>query len=252
MKWTQWNKIFFFIFPIIFFLTAFMLPSIRIQATEESVYDFTWLDPDKEVYVLQNRIYRKDHGFFVHLGGGLTTSGAFVKSYNFQARGSFFLHEDWGIQILYSKNQGKENLAAQSVRQNDVYGSDNITGSIPFRRIINNYLAGMIVWSPFYSKINTFNQIIYLDWMLSGGVTNINETNNRNELLQNAPISVQESHSGLIWETSMLIFISKHWNARIDFTGIHYKAIKAIVSENDVGKSWYNNNDLTLSIGYRF
>ena len=31
------------------------------HAGEKSLYDFLWLDPDKKVYVLQNKIYKKEH-----------------------------------------------------------------------------------------------------------------------------------------------------------------------------------------------
>ena len=131
---------------------------IPLHASEDSVYTFKWLDQDKEVYVLQNRTFRKDGRFFVNAGGGITTSNAFVKSYNAQVRANYYFNEEIGFEFLYSKNSGKENAAADGLRLTAIG-----TGGIPFRRIVNNYMAAMLVWSPFYAKINTFNSIVYLD-----------------------------------------------------------------------------------------
>ena len=62
-----------------------------LVAGESSTYDFSWLDPDKEVYVLQNRKFRKKRSLFVSGGGGKTLSGAFVDSNSITgAHGIFF------------------------------------------------------------------------------------------------------------------------------------------------------------------
>ena len=53
-------------------------------AGENSHYDFSWLDPDKEIFVLQNRTYQKDGHAYINIGGGFTASGAFVDSLNMQ------------------------------------------------------------------------------------------------------------------------------------------------------------------------
>ena len=72
-----------------------------------------------------------------------------------QARFGFFFTEELGVEFLYSKNSGKENDTAQSVRR----GPDG-SGTIPFRRIIDQYYGAYFLWSPFYAKVNTFNKII--------------------------------------------------------------------------------------------
>ena len=113
------------------------------------------------------------------MGGGITTSGAFVDSTVIQGRAGYFFREEWGFELVYSMNNGDENATAKSVR------SEGTAGSIPFRRIVDNYMGGMILWSPFYAKINTFNQIIYVDWIIGLGVAKLEETNNQVEFLTN-------------------------------------------------------------------
>ena len=157
-----------------FFSLSSLLLSLNLHASEKDIYEFSWLDPDKEVYVLQNRKFRKAEHLYVNLGAGITTSGAFVDSTSIQGRAGYFISEDWGIEVLYAKNNGKENDNFKAVR-----ATSNGTGSTPFRRIVESYTGGMIVWSPFYSKINTFNKIVYMDWIFGLGVAQLQEHNNK-------------------------------------------------------------------------
>jgi hypothetical protein len=160
-------------------LALFLLLSLTLStqafASEKDIYEFSWLDPDKEVYVLQNKKYKKAGHFHVNAGGGITTSGAFVSSTAIQGRVGYFISEDWGLEGIYSKNSGKENDTAQGVR--NVNGGG--TGTTPFRRIVDSYMGAMIIWAPFYSKINTFNKIVYMDWIFGLGYAQLKEHNNK-------------------------------------------------------------------------
>ena len=44
--------------------------------SDDDEFNFSWLDPDKKVYVLQNRKYRKKNRFAIFLTGGLNLSRA--------------------------------------------------------------------------------------------------------------------------------------------------------------------------------
>src|SRR5690606_16916020 len=114
-----------------------------VFAAEGDTYNFSWLDPDKEVYVLQSRKFRKNGRAYVNAGGGITTSGAFVSAKNIQGRAGYFFKEEWGFEFLYSMNSGSENETAKSVR------NEGSSGSVPFRRIVDKYYGAMIMWSPF-------------------------------------------------------------------------------------------------------
>src|SRR5690554_4309003 len=82
-----------FIFLLSMMAIIFYLPSQSV-ASSDLTYNFSWLDPDKEVYVLQNRKYRKAGRLHATLGGGITTSGAFVDSTTLQGRVGFFFREE--------------------------------------------------------------------------------------------------------------------------------------------------------------
>lgn len=232
---------------VLFFIFAtFSIPLTSLRAAEGDTYNFSWLDPDKEVYVLQNRVYRKNGRLYVNAGGGITTSGAFVSAKNIQGRVGYFFKEEWGVEFLYSMNSGEENETAQSVR------NEGSSGSVPFRRIVDNYYGAMVMWSPFYSKINTFNTVVYVDWLFGLGYASLTETNNREEFINNqsnfAP--TQETHAGLMWQAAMKFYINENFDIRVNLATVHYKAKKASVGTEE--EAWNTNYDLSATLGYSF
>ena len=223
------------------------LLSSQAMASEKDIYEFSWLDPDKEVYVLQNRKYRKAGKLHVNAGGGITTSGAFVDATAIQGRLGYFFTEDFGFEGIYSKNSGEENDTAKGVRTSGGGG----TGTTPFRRIVDNYYGAMILWSPFYSKINTFNKIVYMDWIFGLGYAQLKEKNNklRIQLGQSYEgVETEETHSGIIWQAGMKFYIDESFSIRTDLTAIHYSADNI----STAGSSYKSNFDATVSLGYTF
>jgi len=229
------------------FIKSLVLFSICVfvQAAETDLYNFSWLDKDKEVYVLQNRKYRKANKVHLSAGYGMTTSGAFIDSTSIQLRGGYFFSENFGLEGIYAKNSGSENEAAASVRT-----SGSGSGSIPFTRIVDSYMGGMLMWAPFYSKINTFNSIIYLDIIFGLGVGQIEETNNKLQISNLDPTQplVTETHTGVMWDFQAKFYLSQSWNIRYDLTAIHYQAMQA--RKDNPAKVWYNNFDMTLALGF--
>ncbi|MDO9180827.1 MAG: outer membrane beta-barrel domain-containing protein [Bacteriovorax sp.] len=218
----------------------------KIFASEKDIYEFSWLDPDKEVYVLQNRKFKKAGHLHVNAGAGITTSGAFVNSTAIQGRLGYFITEDFGFEGLYSKNSGKENDTAKGVRSSGPQG----TGTTPFRRIVDNYVGVMALWSPFYSKINTFNKIVYMDWIFGLGYASLKEKNNKLAFVSAlyANQETLETHGGIMWEAGMKFYLDQSFSVRTDLTAVHF-------STNNIstpGSSYKSNYDATLSLGYSF
>ena len=225
-------------------LCASFLFTPVLKASEKDIYEFSWLDPDKEVYVLQNRKFRKVSHLHLNIGGGITTSGAFVDATSLQGRVGYFFTEDLGLEGMYSKNSGKENDTAAGVR------NPGGAGSKPFRRIVDSYMGGMLLWSPFYSKINTFNKIVYMDWIFGLGYAQLTEHNNKLELPSGSNDTTQttEKHSGLMWDVGMKFYIDESFSIRTDLTAIHYSATKV----STTGTAINSNFDATIALGYAF
>lgn len=228
-------------------LILLMLFSLNSLASESDVYKFKWLDQDKKVFVLQNREYRKEDKFYLSLSAALITSGKFTKGNGFQGRLGYFFHENWGIQLIYAANSNSENESAEAIINQ---------GTVPFYRGVKSYLGGTVEWSPFYSKINTFNSIVYADWIIGLGAVSVSDEHNglRFSSFSNDELT-SESHVGLTWHLSSVFYISRNWAARVDFTGIHYNAdgyTASGISGSTLKKKLYNYYDISLGIQYIF
>lgn len=236
----------------IFLIVASVFISTCVFANEKSLYKFSWLDKDKEIYVLQNRKFRKDGKVYLGLTGVKTLNGAFIDSQGGTGRIGYFFSEDWGLELVFGKNSGSLNNAGKGVKEQ---------GTVPFYRKIDSYTAAMLAWSPFYSKINLFNQIFYYDWILSGGVASIRTQDNRNAYDTGAGVNsnnalTAETATGGIWNSGLRFYVTEHWSVRFDVTGIHYKAAKTrqLEGASDTFKTnqWFHNYDFGVGLNYAF
>ena len=229
-------------------LVVFISIMDQALASEKSVYDFSWLDQDKEIYVLQNRKFRKDGRLYVSASGVKTLNGAFIDSYGASLRAGYFFKEDWGIELLYGKNSGDENDTASGVKSQ---------GTVPFYRKIDSYYGGLVTWAPFYAKVNTFNQIFYYDWTFGAGLASVKTQDNRmkfNSIPSNS-LTTEDNVAG-IWNVGFKFYITQNWAARFDFTGFHYQADNSkrqgtggAVSKSKTLNSTY---DMGLGLNYTF
>lgn len=230
------------------FLIFLSLFSVAVMASEKSLYDFSWLDKDKEIYVLQNRKFRKNGSFYIGGTVGKTLSGAFIDAYGGTARAGYFFSEDWGIEGVFGKSQGEANDTAKGVTEQ---------GTVPFYRKIDTYMGGMLMWSPFYSKINTFNKIFYFDWMFGAGLASITTLDNRKKFEPGKPNTLtSEQQMGALWNTGFRFYLSESWSLRLDVTGLTYQANKSKQSAGSTdtsnSKKLFTNYDLGLGLNYTF
>ncbi len=226
------------------------LISMAAMADEKSLYHFSWLDKDKEIYVLQNRKFRKDGRVYLGATGVKTVSGAFIDSYGGTARGGYFFREDWGIEFVYGKNTGNENDTAKGVREQS---------TVPFYRKVDSYMTAMVMWSPFYSKINTFNRIFYFDWMLGAGPASITTLDNRKKFESGEPNTLtSENNMGLAWDTGLRFYVNENWSIRMDMTGLHYNAKKTKRQGNNPNTAatkasiLFSSYDFGIGLNYSF
>jgi outer membrane beta-barrel protein len=230
------------------FIFILLLISQTLLASEKSLYDFSWLDQDKEIYVLQNRRFRKADKAYISALGVKTLSGAFIDAYGGNARAGYFFSEDWGIELFYGKSSGTENTTAKSVQDTQVEA---------FYRKVDTYMGAMAMWSPFYSKINTFNQIFYYDWMFGLGVSSVKFLDNRRafESVSNSELTSNDG-LGLVWNTGLRIYISDSWSLRVDVTGMHVKPNRQDLKDKNGNRvttsSYFHNYDLGLGLNYTF
>lgn len=224
-----------------------LITSWKAYGAEDSTYSFNWLDRDKEVYVLQNRKYRKVGSVFLNVGYGNTVSGAFVDATTLQGKAGYFFNEEFGFEVIFAKTSGEENTTATSVR------NPGGPGSTPFRRIVDGYQGGLLLWAPFYSKLNTFNKIIYMDWIFGLGYAQLEETNNKLEFKSGGLTKTftTEDHTGFVWEVAAQFYLTESIHLRLDLTTVHYKALGVALAGQTAEDAYRTNWDVTVGLGIR-
>jgi outer membrane beta-barrel protein len=228
-------------------LTLFLLRgSFEVYASEKDLYDFLWLDPDKKVYVLQKKIYKKAKSFYFNLGyaKGLGNTYQDVSGVHFS--GGYYFKETWAIEAKYSQYNNKENDDMESLRR--------LNGSIPFIRKVERTYGLSAVWSPFYGKINTFNKIIYFDWSFGIGLGQIQTESNALSVSDpnTANIYNDEKYLALLGKTSLRVHLNRRFHVGIEYHHDTYRAPGPKYTTRPQEKSWRSHRDLIFSIGINF
>ncbi len=223
-------------------LVTVMMMTNKVHAGEKSLYDFLWLDPDKKVYVLQNKLYKKEHTAYFDLGYLSNFTSKFQDTFGFAAKGGFYFREEWAIEGFYN---GYTNL-----NNDDFRNVKAINGQEPFIRRLNSSYGANLVWSPFYGKINTFNQIFYFDWSVAAGYAKINaESNLKSVKLGNVKTYfTKESFNGAVLKTNLKFHITEHWHVSADYMNTYFFA----AGPRSPTKKLRTNTDVIVSVGFSF
>lgn len=216
--------------------------SINTHAGEEDLYDFLWLDPDKTVYVLQNKLYPKEKSLYLDLGYISNITSTFQETSGIQLKLGYFISEDWGIELSHMQYSNTTNSAKDSVQI--------VTGTVPFIRRPISSNAIYIIYSPFYGKINTFNKIFYFDWSFGIGTGSyVMESNLNTSELKTEDRYDTENYTPLHLKTTFKFHINKRFNVGIEFINTNFEAA---TPKSPTTKKWDQNNDLIFSVGVSF
>lgn len=227
-------------------LFSFTLSAPALKADEKDLYDFLWLDPDKKVYVLQNKIHKKAQTFFFNIGGGLGLSSDFQNTKLVHTNFGYSISEEWAVEVLYSKYNNSDNDALNNLKR--------INGSVPFIRSVEKNYGALVKWSPFYGKINTFNKIFYFDWSFNLGLGKIETKSNAKSVAipSQANTFSQEKYTSVIAKTGLSFHLNKNIHVGLDLIMNNYKApgptVNGVTSKTKVR----NNMDTVLTFGVSF
>ena len=219
------------------------------EAPSDDEYDFSWLDPDKKIYVVQNRKYTKKGKLELALTGGIGVGEPYRTRRTLVPRLFYYINESFGIGAFMGFNSNKENSNVQALQ---LAGANRI----PAVRDIQNFAGGSLMWIPFYGKINMFNQILYLDWHLEAGVGQVSSEIDLNTTFGAAAKINESSHMSYHWGTGQKFFITRNVAARLDFLAIYYKAPTGVdgslTSTDGSREDNYDNYFITLGASYTF
>jgi outer membrane beta-barrel protein len=217
--------------------------SFRVHAGEKSLYDFLWLDPDKKVYVLQNKLFKKEHSFYADIGYLSNFNSKFQDTNGFALRAGYFIQEEWGLELYYNQYSNRNNSDWESIRA--------VNGADPFVRKMDKSFGAFVIWSPFYGKINTFNKIYYFDWSFGLGVGKV-ETQSNLKTVSNANLISsfeKESYNAVAWKTNLKFHINENTHLGVEWVQHHYSAPSAKNPNSDLMRT---NQDLIFSIGWSY
>lgn len=223
------------------FLFCSFIPNVGFSK-EGDLYDFLWLDPDKKVYVLQNKLHKKHKSIYFDLGYAKNQTAKYQDSSALHFNTGYYFHEEWAFELYYKTYSHKNNDTYTNVLE--------INGGEPFIRRINQNYGALLVWSPFYGKINTFNQIFYFDWSFGLGPAFISADSNK-DTVQNPALAgsySKEEYIGLHMKTQFKFHINKNWHIGLEINNTNYQAEGPTDSAKKI-KSW---TDAMLTVGFSF
>lgn len=230
---------------IIYILMA--LSTTVLMANEKDLYDFMWLDPDKKVYVLQNKIHKKEKSFYINAGPGIGLSSSFQDTNMLHANFGHYFNEEWAIEGLYTKYSNSDNETFENLKR--------LNGTAPFIRMPKSNYGLLAKWSPFYGKINTFNKIFYFDWSFGLGMGVINTKSNA-KTVSTRTISTNtyddEKYTSVIAKTGLSFHINKNFHLGLDLIMNNYKAPGPTINGVTPSSKIRNNIDTILTIGVSF
>lgn len=201
-------------------------------------YDFQWLDPDKKIYVLQNRKYTKANKILLSINGGFAKNSPYQSSYSIDPRIGFNFSEQLGIEVFYTTFMNSVSTDYEALVSTN-------SGVLPNVFKLKNQVGGLLQWAPWYAKINVFNSILYFDWYISGGVGQISGDVYSGGL---SGTPTTKSFTAYYLGTGQLFHLSKMVDFRIDFTNSWMTApLKYTSGANTV----FTNSTLQLGIGLR-
>lgn len=212
-------------------------------SAEDDIYDFLWLDPDKKVFVLQNKVFPKKGSLYFDIGYLNSFTGEFQDTSGGALRMGYYLTEEFALELSYAQYSSVNNAAYESVKI--------VNGSEPFIRRALSQKSVFAVWSPFYGKINTFNKIFYFDWYFGLG-TGVFEYESNLKTVTNPALKsrfVQESTTPLQLKTGVRFYLNKKVHIGLEFLNTNYEA--ASPKRPDL-KKWNQQNDLIINLGVSF
>lgn len=210
-------------------------------AAESSEYNFNWLDPDKKIYVLQNRRYVKANRLLLSAMAGIGMSNPYRQVFEFDPRVAYYFSEAFGIEVFHTILTNAENNTVEALKQASA-------GALPVVREIKTQYGALLHYVPWYAKINVFNQILYFDWYFSGGLGQITADLITQATTTAPQVATPETLFAGFLGTGHQYHVSESFVVRIDFSGAFYSAP---VFGNFGEKSWFSNYTFGIGAGLK-
>jgi outer membrane beta-barrel protein len=212
-------------------------------ASEDDLYDFLWLDPDKAVYVLQNKIHKKEKSLFLSGGYASSLNTDFQNTQGGTIEAGYWLNETIALSLQHAVFSSKNDEAYKNITR--------VNNIEPFVRRAQSYTNFWVHWTPFYGKINTFNKIYYFDVGFAAGIGSLNMESNLRTLDDTNVVGVYdaEKFTSLGAKGFIKFYPSPKTFISIELINNSYKASSP---GNQNNKQIKHLRDFTLNFGFKF
>jgi outer membrane beta-barrel protein len=211
------------------------------KADEE--YSFDWLDPDKKIYVLQNRRYRKAGRAQLSAMGGFGLSNSYRDSIVGDVRGTYYFSEMFGFEAYYNYVKDSPNSVYEALVQTG-------TPVLPGSRRIDSSFGAALHYAPWYAKINVFNAILYFDWYFTLGAARLQTAFDQRENSSDAEAFVNEPKTAVVIGTGQQFHLNETWVFRLDLKSEIYRG--RVQRGANSPEAYFSNINLTAGVGLRF
>jgi outer membrane beta-barrel protein len=210
------------------------------QAVDEE-YQFSWLDPDKKIYVLQNRRYSKENRGLLSLMVGSQSGSPYRTTFTLDPRVSYFWAEDFGVEAFFQFGTSRENDTYRSL-------SRTTPNALPTVREVRSQAGILFQWLPWYAKINVFNSILYFDWYLSAGFGSMQTRLDTRRRTSDPAVYIDKNLVGYFLGTGHQYHLGERWIARLDYLASIYRApVDGLIG----GETWFSNHTISLGLGIK-
>lgn len=199
-------------------------------------FNFSWLDTDKKIYVLQNRRYLKANHILLSGMVGVGLSNPYRDVVGIDPRLAYYWSEAFGLEVFYS-------IFGNSVNSTSKALSQTIPNASPVTRELRSQLGAVLHWAPWYAKINVFNQILYFDWYFTAGLAQMSMLTH-----PAAGADFTETPVAFLLGTGHQYHVSQNWIVRWDLTASIYSG-KVLGNTGD--NAFFSNFNFVAGLGYR-
>ena len=214
----------------------------NVYGSEDSLYNFNWLDDDETVYVIQNKEYPTEGRVEFNLALSDSDHTPYQSSIAYTGGLAYYVTETFSFDIMYRSYANSNNNEFESLT--------GTTEKKPLLRIVDTSTFFHLNYLPFYGKINTLNKIFYFYWGIGIGVGQFDTRANYPTFTDpNKPVTyISESIVGYNTKTYFKFFLAKNWNFGLELDIFYFNAIADAEGNEDL--TIYN--DISLNFGYLF
>ena len=212
-----------------------------LKGNESDVKKIRWFDQKNKVYVLQNRVHKKKGRILLNLGVIKGLENDYQDTLGFLFGGQYYWTENFGLGFSYRVYGHSDNNAYELLKK--------LNGVTPFLRREKELVGVKFLWSPFYGKINTFNQITYFDWYFGTGLGFLKSESNSDSFKNSSGTNTFKSEKNvtLLLKSGLKFYLTDTLDLRVEYLQKVFTAPTGLSKKDLRFKA-----DLSLSVGFSF